>query len=258
MEQLHGTTLTKITAKAKRRLEPTEALHILRQLAAALRHAHAHGVVHRDVKPANVAVDKSGRAKLMDFGIAQRVAPGESLQEDRNFTGTPRYMAPEYIADGHSDTGVDIYALGVIAFEMVAGRRVYKIGEDQALMLANRDVEPPDLGKLDPALPEGLVTFVREALRKDPERRISDWARIERLLGGGREETGLRETVLRLRYPASQARVVQRLLEPLMDDLAMQPEMSVAISEMKEHVAGEKMMVMDDLEPTESWVERYM
>ncbi|GEM_PF-1169664 len=256
MEQVAGTTLSKMTSDAGRRLEPAEAVDVLRQLASALRYAHGHGVVHRDVKPENVAVDPSGRVKLMDFGLARRVAPGENLEEEKYFAGTPRYMAPEYIAGNKSDARVDIYALGVMAFEMVAGRRMFQTKDTDALLLANRDIEPPSLREIDPSLPDGLVRFVEEALRKDPERRVSDWSRIETLLGGGK--SGVRETVVRLRYPASEAPRVARLLEPVLDALAERPDVSVATSEITEHVAGEKTIVFTEGGVAEDWVMHYI
>ncbi len=257
MEQVHGTTLSKMTADANRRLDPAEATDVLRQLASALRYAHERGVVHRDVKPENVAVEPSGRVKLMDFGLARRVAPGEDLQEEKYFAGTPRYMAPEYIAGNKSDARVDIYALGVMAFEMVAGRRMFQTADVDALLHANRDLPPPDLAKIDPSLPEGLVRFVEEALRKDPSRRIHDWSRIETLLGGG-AGTGTRETLVRVRYPASESARVARLLEPVLDALAERPDVSVAASLLNEHVPGEKTIAFPARGVAEDWVMQYV
>lgn len=257
MEQVHGTTLAKMTADAGRRLDPAEALAVLRQLGSALRYAHQHGVVHRDVKPENVAVDTTGQVKLMDFGLARRVAPGEDLSDEQYFAGTPRYMAPEYIAGQPSDARVDIYALGVMAFEMVAGRRMFQTTDVDALLAANRDVAPPDLATLDSSLPEGLIRFVNEALRKNPAHRISDWARIESLLGGA-GPTGIRETIMRIRYPASEGGRVGRLLEPVMDHLSERSEISVAVSNLTEHISGEQTVAFPSGQVSEDWVMRYV
>ena len=178
MERIDGIDLRALLDRCGRLAFP-QALHVLRQLCAGLRHAHQRGIVHRDIKPANVALTRSGHLKLMDFGLATTYASTEGG------TGTPHYVAPEIAREQLADHRADIYSLGIMAFELVTGRRPFNDGTPQQVLAAHVLLEPLALSTLAPDAPAGLATFVTEALQKDPDDRIDDWDRIEALLGAG-------------------------------------------------------------------------
>ncbi|HQH28016.1 MAG TPA: serine/threonine-protein kinase, partial [Oligoflexia bacterium] len=105
----------------KKGLPFDKALELLQQILSGVEHAHQQGIVHRDLKPANVLIDKNGRAKIVDFGTARAVKVEARLTQTGQVLGTPAYMAPELMQGSRGDSLADIYALGVMAYEMVAG-----------------------------------------------------------------------------------------------------------------------------------------
>src|SRR5262249_26475046 len=121
MEYVEGTTLRQ--AMLARKLAPAEALALVPQLCDALEYAHAQGVVHRDVKPENILLDRAGRVKVADFGLAKLEGPhGHSLTGTHQAMGTPNYMAPEqWEHPAEVDHRADIYALGVVCYELLTG-----------------------------------------------------------------------------------------------------------------------------------------
>lgn len=168
-----------------RPMEIGEALEILRVLCAALGYAHALGVVHLDVKPGNVLFDGAGAAYLADFGIARQI---ESTTVSLGPSGTPAYMAPEQIRGDPLSPATDIYALGVMLFEMLTGRRPF-LGDEPELeayqaggapahaadgvRAAHLLLAPPDPRAFNPAIPPGLSEVVLRALAKDPAQRFA-------------------------------------------------------------------------------------
>jgi len=177
MELLEGETLA--TRLRRGALPEKDALRIGAEIAEALGAAHAHGIVHRDVKPANVMLTRSG-VKLLDFGLArlQRTAgsPGETTAAttelgERGVAGTLPYMAPEQLEGKEADARADIWALGCVLFEMLAGRRAFE-GEGQASLIAaiEKD-EVPSVAAHRPAASSALDQLVRHCLKKDPSER---------------------------------------------------------------------------------------
>lgn len=181
MEKVSGTDLSKLL-KARKALPPLEAMRYLRQVASALQHAHKAGVVHRDVKPANVAVNGEGRVKLMDFGIARRIQKQNTQERAKLVEGTPRYLAPEAAVGRPVDGRADIYSLGIMAYEMVTGRVPFYSDTIRDLLHMHVRQRPADITRIRPGLPEGLVQFINGALIKRPDERLTDWDQILRLL----------------------------------------------------------------------------
>jgi hypothetical protein len=167
MEYVDGTTLSDLV-REHGPLAPAEAAPLLWQVADALVAAHAAGIVHRDVKPSNVLVDRHRRVKLTDFGIA-RIAADPALTQSGLVTGSPAYLAPEVAAGERGDEAVDVWGLGATAFYVLAGRPPYDMGGNVLGGLYRIVNEEP------PRLPDAgvLAPLLEGALVKDPTRRWS-------------------------------------------------------------------------------------
>lgn len=139
------------------------------QLALALAHAHRHGVVHRDLKPGNVLLDASGHAKLADFGLARGA---DALHTGTGIVpGTPFYMAPELLSGNVPSAASDLYALAVLLFELLTGRRPHGASTMGELLLRVARDPAPDLTPLRPDLPPALGALVAQLLAKQPRER---------------------------------------------------------------------------------------
>ena len=172
MELVEGESLATVLAQGK--LEPREAVRILRQVAEALAEAHEKGVVHRDVKPDNIIVSKRV-VKVLDFGIAkQLVSTTESptLTQGGMIVGTPFYMSPEQALGRPVDARSDIFSLGVVLYEALAGKRPFEGEAVTETMMNIIMTEPADLAVIAPAVPSMLADVVRRALQKKPENRF--------------------------------------------------------------------------------------
>jgi predicted ATPase len=159
-----------------------EAVRIAAQVAAGLHCAHQAGLVHRDVKPANVAFNTEGEPKVLDFGIAKHVGSGATLPG--MLVGTPRYMAPEQLRGEVVDRRADVWALGALLYEMLAGRPAFD-GEDMEAVRGRVIAgEPESLDALRPEVPAAVLHALRLALAKDPARRPGTAERFAELLTG--------------------------------------------------------------------------
>jgi tetratricopeptide (TPR) repeat protein len=181
-------------------LGPRQAAGIARQLAEALAAAHAEGVVHRDLKPANVLVDGTGRAFITDFGVARSMAAAGATQSGA-IVGTPDYLSPEQARGEAVDGRSDLYALGLLLFEMLSGRLPFA-GDSYAERLAQRITgEARDLGDFGVRVPPRLRAVVRRCLERNPARRYQSAAELLAALGSLRE-TDLPAVATRTGAPA--------------------------------------------------------
>ncbi|HXV85266.1 MAG TPA: serine/threonine-protein kinase, partial [Gemmatimonadales bacterium] len=160
-----------------------EAARILREVVDALAYAHRNGVVHRDIKPDNVLLSE-GHAVVTDFGVAKAVSEstggGSSLTSLGVALGTPAYMAPEQaVADPHVDHRADIYAVGILAYEMVCGRLPFSAGTPQALLAAHVTQAPEPATRHRATVPEALNGLIMRCLEKKAADR---WQRAEEIL----------------------------------------------------------------------------
>jgi len=154
-------------------LPPRRSADLVAQLAEALEHAHAEGVVHRDVKPGNVMVDREGRAHLMDFGLARDRTDEDALTREGQLLGTPSYMAPEQAAGQRAAQGPlsDVYGLGAVLYRLLVGRPPFEA--DSVVELSRKVVvdEPDPPRRVDPGVHPDLETIALRCLEKDPARR---------------------------------------------------------------------------------------
>ncbi|MFO1204580.1 MAG: protein kinase [Burkholderiales bacterium] len=168
MEYVRGKSLHDHLA-TETRYELGEAWQILRQLLDAIGYSHAQGVVHRDLKPANILINEDGRIKVSDFGIAR--VDANQFTEVGEVLGTPYYMAPEQVLGGPIDLRADLYAVGIICYQLLTGRRPFA-GTPMEVMQQVIDFMPVDPSRLNPALPRDLDHIMRTALAKRPEDRF--------------------------------------------------------------------------------------
>jgi eukaryotic-like serine/threonine-protein kinase len=159
---------------------PGEAARVVAAVADALQAAHRAGVVHRDVKPGNVFLTAEGEVKVLDFGIAS--AAGEADLTTGDLLGTAAYLAPERALGRPATPAADIYSLGVVLYELLAGRRPFEGGSDIELAMAHVNAHPEPLGLVAPSAPPFLVAACEQAMAKDPAARPRSAAALARLL----------------------------------------------------------------------------
>jgi serine/threonine-protein kinase len=165
-------------------LPPNEAVEILAQSCRGLDYAHRNGVVHRDVKPGNLLRSEEGMVKLADFGIA-KAAEDSDITKVGSVLGTAAYLAPEQARGEPAGPPSDLYALGVVAYQLMAGRLPYDAGSLTDLARLQESGPPPRLDELEPNVPAALAAAVARALHRDPERRYADAAEMETALRDG-------------------------------------------------------------------------
>src|SRR5580704_16011542 len=169
MEFVEGESLL----RKLRRSEPlpwSEALNITRQICLGLREAHVQGIVHRDLKPANIMIDRNGDVKVMDFGIA-RLFQGTG-QMTGTLVGTPAYMAPEQVELIRTDARTDIYALGLLLYEMVTGVPAFEGDTPIAVALKQLREFPKNPREIVPTLAASAEAVILKCLQKDPRKRF--------------------------------------------------------------------------------------
>ncbi len=170
MEFVEGITLRELLVE-QGVLSCRQAAQLTLDVLAGLSAAHAKGIVHRDLKPENVRVTPAGRAKVLDFGVA-KMLQAPTLTTEGAIVGTPHYMAPEQVNADAIDGRVDVYATGVMLFELVTGQRPFE-GHNMSELLAKQlHAAPPWPSKLRPDVPPALEQVILRALEKQPERRF--------------------------------------------------------------------------------------
>jgi DNA-binding beta-propeller fold protein YncE len=172
MRLVDGTDLGSLL-RTEGALEPTRAIAICSQIAAALDAAHTRGLVHRDVKPSNILLDGSDHAYLADFGLSGRLADeGAEPGEDR-FVGTPAYLAPEQLESGPVDGRADVYSLGCVLYECLTGEPVFPRGSRLAVAWAHLEEEPPRASTRHAGLPQSVDGVITRAMAKEPGQRFA-------------------------------------------------------------------------------------
>src|SRR6266699_3182578 len=163
-------------------MDVLEANRIFQQLASALTYAHEKGIIHRDIKPVNVLMDRSGRPILSDFGIAKVLAGSSGLTRPGAGVGTPEYMSPEQCKGEEVDGRADIYALGVMLFEALTGRTPFVGDNYPALAHSHIYEEPPDPRIFNRHISLPLQNIMLRALQKKPEHRYQHTSEMAKAL----------------------------------------------------------------------------
>ncbi|MBN1135076.1 MAG: protein kinase, partial [Anaerolineae bacterium] len=192
MDYVEGTTLRRrILEAGGQPLSLDEVLSIVQQVCAALHYAHGENVLHRDIKPGNIMIDIYGRVLVADFGIAKAA---DAATATTVMPGTPAYMSPEQCRSELPDVRTDVYSLGVVVYEMLAGRRPF-VGDTEATTGSTREkirweqmhAEPPSLQRANPEVPPQVEAVVLRALAKEREERwptpLAFWQALEEALG---------------------------------------------------------------------------
>ncbi|MEX2178396.1 MAG: protein kinase [Gemmatimonadaceae bacterium] len=181
MKFIEGRSLESvITDKGQVPLEMAQV--ILSQVGSALAYAHRKGVVHRDIKPANIMIDEDGWAIVTDFGIA-KVQEAQNLTATGTAIGTPHYMSPEQFHNKSITGASDQYSLGVVAYEMLTGRKPFDGGTYAEIITQHLFEPPPDLRAVRPDAPEHVVDVIRRMMAKDPSERFPDCEAAAHALG---------------------------------------------------------------------------
>jgi len=185
MELLSGRSLADLIDE-QQRLDPHRAVGIALQITRALEAAHGRGVVHRDLKPANIQLVPRGAdqdfVKILDFGVAKITESNVKLTQTGTIVGSPAYMSPEQASGKTVDRRTDIYALGVILYEMLAGKPPF-VGTNATEVLMSHLLQAPTmLREANPAVPESLERVVMQCLAKDPANRPQDMGELRELL----------------------------------------------------------------------------
>jgi serine/threonine protein kinase len=152
-------------------LNTAKAVGIAREVCEGLSEAHRLGVIHRDLKPQNVMIDRDGRVRIMDFGLA-RFSENEGVTGSGIILGTPEYMSPEQIEMKDVDARSDIYSLGIIMYEMVTGRVPFEGETPLSVAIKHKNAKPPDSRELNPLVPESFSRLIYKCLEKDRDARF--------------------------------------------------------------------------------------
>jgi eukaryotic-like serine/threonine-protein kinase len=188
MEYVPGHTLRDLLAE-RGRLTPREALALLDPVLDALGAAHWNGIIHRDMKPENVLLADDGRVKVADFGLARAVTTATSNQDSKVLLGTVAYLAPEQVERGVADARSDVYAVGILLFEMLTGRKPFE--GDTPIQVAYQHVhsDVPAPSTIVPGIAPALDLLVRQATSRDPDARPADASEL--LVNARRTRAGL-------------------------------------------------------------------
>jgi serine/threonine-protein kinase len=185
-------------------LEVDEAISIIDQACEGLHYAHRHGVVHRDVKPGNLLRAREGDVKLADFGIA-KATEQSSITQVGSVLGTAAYLAPEQARGEEAGPRADLYALGVVTYQLISGRLPYEATSLTELALKQQQEAPPMLDTLVAAVTPALADAVAIALALDPQERYQTAREMGRALSDGAHGIAPRERAAGARAPATEA-----------------------------------------------------
>jgi len=199
MEYVPGEDL-KSMIRMTGQLNAGRAVSIAKQICEGLAEAHRLGVVHRDLKPRNIMIDKGGNARIMDFGIARSLKV-EGITSDGIMVGTPEYMSPEQVKGLEVDQRSDIYSFGIILFEMVTGKIPFEGDTSLSIALKHKTETPPDPRKFNTQIPVDLSYLILKCMEKDKEKRYQESEELFSDLNKIEKEISNKDKVIAKRKP---------------------------------------------------------
>ncbi|MDQ4148630.1 MAG: protein kinase [Actinomycetota bacterium] len=194
MELLPGRTLADVLA-AEGPFDSEAARRVALEVLSALDASHREGVLHRDIKPGNLLLTRDGSVKVADFGVA-KIAEGLDMTMTGLLLGTPAYLAPELVDGAPATTRSDIYSVGIVLYELLAGRRPFEAETPLALAMSIKRDDPPPLMELRPDLDPQLVAIVEKAMAKNPRDRYADARQMMKALEGSPSPIEAVDTIL--------------------------------------------------------------
>jgi eukaryotic-like serine/threonine-protein kinase len=230
MEYVEGETLADLLSR-RGRLPPSEAVELALQVCSGLEHAHQAGLVHRDIKPQNLLIREDGTVKIVDFGIA-RSARGTRLTETGSVLGTAAYLAPEQAAGEEVTPAADVYAVGVVLYELLAGRTPHTAESLTQFLVSGQTQSIPELRELAPEVPAALEDVVMRCLARIPEYRPPSAGALAASLSATqgelptaalRRDEGTAEAPTRLAAPSGTSVAPQGTSVPPTSETAVRP-----------------------------------
>ena len=189
MRYVEGTDLRTLLAE-QGPLPPERAVHICAQIAEALQAAHERGLVHRDVKPANILIGRSDHAYLSDFGLIRRTEVSSGITKTGQFMGTLDYASPEQFEGTQLGPPTDVYSLGCVFYECLVGAPPFRREQDAAVMYAHLHDPPPSALAQRPELPQWVDQVIEKAMAKRPADRFATAGELATTLEGAKESQG--------------------------------------------------------------------
>jgi non-specific serine/threonine protein kinase len=203
MEYVSGEDLKNMIRMSKG-MSVGAAVDIAKQVCEGLAEAHRLGVVHRDLKPGNIMIDREGDVRIMDFGVA-RTLKEKGVTDAGVIIGTPEYMSPEQVEGEEIDQQADLYSLGIVLYEMVTGRRPFEGGTALSVALKQKAESPPDPQELNPQVPEELSRLILKCLEKKKEDRIRSAEELLSRLRGVEQSISAAESAVVRKEPDTTA-----------------------------------------------------
>ncbi|MFC5541297.1 Stk1 family PASTA domain-containing Ser/Thr kinase [Ureibacillus suwonensis] len=230
MEYVKGKTL-KQYIKENAPLSPARSVQIMKQLASAISHAHENQIIHRDIKPQNILMDENGNVKITDFGIATSLA-ATSYTKTNSVMGTVHYLSPEQARGGVATKKSDIYALGIVLYELLTGEVPFSGESPVSIALKHLQAETPSVRDFDASIPQSLENVILKATAKNPDHRYASVeemaADLETVLSPSRRN----EPKFRPPIDNEETKAIPIIKESLpIDDMAKTKEIKPALSE---------------------------
>lgn len=193
MEYVDGMTLKEYILQ-RGPLEVYEALDIMKQITSAITHAHANGIVHRDIKPQNILMDAKGKVKVTDFGIAMALS-ATALTQTNSILGSVHYLSPEQARGGMATKKSDIYSIGIVLYELLTGRLPFSGETPVSIALKHLQNDTPSVRRFNPDIPQSVENIVLKAMAKDPFHRYETVSKVEEALDRAMDPDKINEDV---------------------------------------------------------------